>query len=44
MNDVYKLETAPVVLHQWQSEDYAEFASMNAAPQRNALFPEFTFS
>ena len=32
MNDVYKLETAPVVLHQWQSEDYAEFASMNAAP------------
>jgi RimJ/RimL family protein N-acetyltransferase len=32
MNDVYKLETAPVVLHQWQNEDYAEFASMNAAP------------
>lgn len=39
MSNVYKLETARVVLRQWRSEDYAEFASMNADPDVMRYFP-----
>ena len=39
MSNVYKLETARVVLRHWRSEDYAEFASMNADPDVMRYFP-----
>lgn len=39
MSKVYKLETARVVLRQWSSKDYAEFASMNADPEVMRYFP-----
>lgn len=39
MSNVYRLETARVVLRQWRSEDYAEFASMNADPDVMRYFP-----
>ncbi|MFT4814622.1 MAG: RimJ/RimL family protein N-acetyltransferase [Pseudohongiellaceae bacterium] len=39
MSNVYKLETTRVVLRQWRSEDYAEFASMNADPDVMRYFP-----
>ena len=39
MSNSYQLETARVVLRQWRSEDYAEFASMNADPDVMRYFP-----
>ncbi|PCI77252.1 MAG: GNAT family N-acetyltransferase [SAR86 cluster bacterium] len=39
MGNIYRLETARVVLRQWQSEDYAEFANMNADPDVMRYFP-----
>ena len=39
MSNSYQLETARVVLRQWRSEDYAEFASMNAGPDVMRYFP-----
>ena len=39
MSNVYKLETTRIVLRQWRSEDYAEFASMNADPDVMRYFP-----
>lgn len=39
MNDIYRLETARIVLRQWRSDDYAKFARMNADPDVMRYFP-----
>lgn len=39
MSNVYRLETARVVLRQWRRADYPKFASMNADPEVMRYFP-----
>jgi RimJ/RimL family protein N-acetyltransferase len=39
MSNVYKLETARIVLRKWCSEDYTEFARMNTDPDVMRYFP-----
>ena len=39
MNDIYRLETARLLLRPWKHADYGEFAKMNADPEVMRYFP-----
>lgn len=39
MTEPYRLETTRLILRQWRSDDYAEFAGMNADPDVMRYFP-----
>jgi len=44
MGNIYRLETARIVMRQWRHEDYAEFARMNADPDVMRYFPSLLSS